>query len=79
MVADARTTPRGALAHAREQLEQVGANVVGGVLNNFDPSRARYYSHYHGSYYASYRPRERGERQPQPPDPQDSDPGQMWG
>lgn len=79
MVADARTTPRGALAHAREQLEQVGANVVGGVLNNFDPSRARYYSHYHGSYYASYRPRERGDRQPQPPDPQDSDPGQMWG
>lgn len=53
--------------------------MVGGVLNNFDPSRARYYSHYHGSYYASYRPRERGDRQPQPPDPQDSDPGQMWG
>ena len=79
MVADARTTARGALAHAREQLQQVGANIVGGVLNNFDPSRARYYSHYHGSYYASYRPRERGDRQPRPSDEQDSDPGQMWG
>jgi capsular exopolysaccharide synthesis family protein len=80
MVADARTTARGALVHAREQLEQVGAKVVGSVLNNFDPSRARYYSHYHGSYYASYRPKEDRERQPRPVDDQrDSDPGQMWG
>jgi capsular exopolysaccharide synthesis family protein len=79
MVADARTTARGALVHAREQLQQVGANIVGGVLNNFDPSRARYYSHYHGSYYTSYRPRERGDREPRPSAPEDSDPGQMWG
>jgi capsular exopolysaccharide synthesis family protein len=80
MVADARTTARGALTHAREQLEQVGANVVGGVLNNFDPSRARYYSHYHGSYYASYRPKEGRDRRTRPSDaPQDSDPDQMWG
>jgi len=79
MVADARTTARGALVHAREQLEQVGANVVGGVLNNFDPSRARYYSHYHGSYYASYRPKEDREREPRPSeDPRDWDPAQMW-
>ncbi|MGH2679033.1 MAG: polysaccharide biosynthesis tyrosine autokinase [Actinomycetota bacterium] len=80
MVADARTTARGALAHGREQLEQVGATIVGGVLNNFDPSRARYYSHYHGSYYASYRPKEGRERQPRPSDDaRGSDPDQMWG
>ena len=75
MVADARTTARGALAHAREQLQQVGANIVGGVLNNFDPSRARYYSHYHGAYYASYRPREGGDRRPRPSDDAGLGPG----
>ena len=79
MVADARTTARGALAHAREQLEQVGAKLIGGVLNNFDPSRARYYSHYHGSYYASYRPKDdREEPPPRAEDPKDWDPAQMW-
>ena len=79
MVADARNSARGALAHAREQLEQVGAKLVGGVLNNFNPSRARYYSHYQGAYYASYRPKE--EREAPPPrddDPKDWDPAQMW-
>jgi hypothetical protein len=37
--------------HVRQQLEQVGGRVVGGVLNNLDPSAARY-SPYH--YAASY-------------------------
>jgi succinoglycan biosynthesis transport protein ExoP len=79
MVADARTSARGALAHAREQLEQVGAKLVGGVLNNFDPSRARYYSHYQGSYYASYRPKDDREEPPRrDDDPKDWDPAQMW-
>jgi capsular exopolysaccharide synthesis family protein len=78
VVADARTTERGALAHAREQLEQVGATILGGVLNNFDASRARYYSHYHGYYYASYQPRFR--RGPRPlEESSDWDPGQMSG
>lgn len=79
VVADARSSTRGALAHAREQLEQVGATIVGGVLNNFDTSRARYSSHYHGYYYSSYRPRERRKARSQPADdPRDWDPAQMW-
>src|SRR5207237_6293898 len=40
-VVDADNTHRGAVIQAREQLEQVGASVIGGVLNNFDPSKAR--------------------------------------
>jgi succinoglycan biosynthesis transport protein ExoP len=57
LVADAGSTTRGAVAHVREQLEQVGANVVGGVFNNFDPSNAKYYPSYYNSYYSyHYRP-----------------------
>jgi succinoglycan biosynthesis transport protein ExoP len=82
VVADAQTTTSGALARAREQLEQVGANVVGGIFNNFDASRARYYSYYHGSYYASYRPEELRGAQKAPDlltdDPRDWDPAEMW-
>ena len=51
IVTDAGTTTRSAAAHAREQLEQVGANVVGGILNNLRRSRATYYPYY---YYESY-------------------------
>ncbi len=54
IVADASSTTRGALAHAREQLEQVSANVIGGILNNLDQSSAKYYPSYYRSYY-SYR------------------------
>jgi len=35
-VADARTTPRGAVIAARAQLDQVGAQVVGAVLNDVE-------------------------------------------
>jgi capsular exopolysaccharide synthesis family protein len=78
MVARARTTARGAMVHARELLDQVGANVVGGVLNDFDASRARYYSHYHGSYYESYQPKhERWRRRAASEDPRD-DQAQTW-
>jgi tyrosine-protein kinase len=48
-VADSEVTTRGAVAHAREQLEQVGAPIIGAVFNNFDPSKARNYSPY--AYY----------------------------
>jgi non-specific protein-tyrosine kinase len=55
LVADAEHTTRGAVAHAREQLEQVGTPIVGSVLNNFDPSKAKAYPSY-GYYSApSYR------------------------
>jgi non-specific protein-tyrosine kinase len=52
VLADAGTTSASALTHAREQLEQVGANIVGGILNNFDPANARYYPAYYRYYYA---------------------------
>ena len=50
-VADSEVTTRGAVAHAREQLEQVGAPIIGAVFNNFDPSKARNYSPYAYSPY----------------------------
>ena len=50
-----KRTSRGALAHARDQLEQVGANVIGAVLNNFDPAKAKAYRHYYGYYGRAYR------------------------
>jgi polysaccharide biosynthesis transport protein len=50
-VADAEATSRGAVAHAREQLEQVGAELIGSVLNNFDASKARSAPYYYRYYY----------------------------
>jgi non-specific protein-tyrosine kinase len=50
-VADAEGTSRGAVAHAREQLEQVGAELLGSVLNNFDASKARSAPYYYRYYY----------------------------
>lgn len=47
-IADAQGTSRSAIAHARDQLDQVNARVIGCVLNNFDPSRA-------GGYHSQYR------------------------
>jgi succinoglycan biosynthesis transport protein ExoP len=54
LVADSDRTSRSAAAHAREQLEQVGAAVFGAVLNNFDPAKARAYR-YAGYYPYQYR------------------------
>ncbi len=50
-VADAEATTRGAVAHAREQLEQVGVDIIGSVLNNFDLNRARSAPYYYRYYY----------------------------
>ncbi|MGH2652934.1 MAG: polysaccharide biosynthesis tyrosine autokinase [Actinomycetota bacterium] len=56
IVADAETTSRGALTHARKQLEQVKANVIGAVFNNLDPTKARpYYYRYYYQYGYQYR------------------------
>ncbi len=51
-VADSGSTNRGAAEHAREQLEQVGARIIGCILNNVDPKRAKYYPHSY-RYYGS--------------------------
>jgi Mrp family chromosome partitioning ATPase len=45
-VADSETTSKAAVVHARDQLDQVGASVIGAVLNNFDPAKARAYRSY---------------------------------
>ncbi len=49
-VADAENTSRGTVLQARDQLEQLGAQIIGAVFNNFDPSKAKAYSHYYGYY-----------------------------
>jgi capsular exopolysaccharide synthesis family protein len=56
LVVDAENTHRGAVVQARGQLDQVGAPLIGAVLNNFDPAKARasYYGYY-GSYWQRYR------------------------
>lgn len=57
-VAEAQSTDRQAVSRARNQLEQVGAPVVGAVMNNFDPSKSgggysyRYYYRYGDGYGA---------------------------
>ena len=60
VVVDADTTTGGAASHTIDQLEQVGGNVIGSVLNRFDPSKARYYS-YAGQYAYAYRYHDRHE------------------
>lgn len=46
-VADAESARRAVVAEARDQLEQVGATVLGGILNNVDSSGPSYgYGHY---------------------------------
>jgi receptor protein-tyrosine kinase len=56
-VAHAENTHRGAVSAARNQLEQVGANIFGAVLNDFDPSKAKsspYYYRYGYKYAYQY-------------------------
>jgi hypothetical protein len=40
----------------REQVEQVGGKIVGGILNNLDARRAKNYPSYHYYYSYDYRP-----------------------
>jgi receptor protein-tyrosine kinase len=58
-VAHAENTRRGALSHARAQLDQVNAQVFGAALNAFDPSKAKG-SQYR--YYYQYRYADRGQQ-----------------
>ena len=55
LVVDAHGTHRGALLHTREQLDQSGANMIGAIMNDFDPAKARAYGNrYYGRYYYPY-------------------------
>jgi len=51
LVTDAASR-RGAVSRATEELHQVGAKVVGGIINNLDDSTTRYYPKRYG-YYAT--------------------------
>jgi tyrosine-protein kinase len=51
-VLDASHSSRSALTHARDQMENAGANIVGAVFNNFDPSSSATYPYYY--YYQYY-------------------------
>jgi capsular exopolysaccharide synthesis family protein len=54
-VFDADRSSRATLAQARDQLENAGGRIIGGVYNNFDPSAVSAYpyasSHYYYEYY----------------------------
>jgi capsular exopolysaccharide synthesis family protein len=50
LVADAGKSTRAAVIQARDQLEQSGGQLLGGVLTNLDPSKTVYY-YYQGSGY----------------------------
>lgn len=52
-VVDAETARRGAAAQSRDQLENSGANLIGSVLNNYDPSQSGAYPNYY-YYYSRY-------------------------
>ena len=90
LVADAGTTTRGSARHARQQLDQVGARVIGAVMNNFDPWSGRYDGSDGYRYVYSYRYQEedgsleRGKRNGQPegarkrPEPAPGAGDDMW-
>lgn len=51
LVIDSDSSRRSATIHARQELERVGARIIGSVLNSFDSSNASYY---YPAYYAAY-------------------------
>jgi succinoglycan biosynthesis transport protein ExoP len=76
LVADAGKTSRGSVGHARIQLDQVSANVVGAVLNNFDFTKAQAYKYYYQYYYVSRpEPEEPRRRLLRPASPRPAEPG----
>jgi non-specific protein-tyrosine kinase len=58
LVVNGNTTRRSSAAHAREKLQSVGGDIVGTILNGFDPATSPYL--YQSYYYAypEYRPLE---------------------
>jgi non-specific protein-tyrosine kinase len=62
LVVDAGETRRGIAQHAVESLRQVGANVIGVVLNRVPTSKAGYYYYYHEYYGDEGKERKRKRR-----------------
>ena len=53
LVADAGQTREQALAHAAQELQKTGANLLGVALNRLDTRRGGYYYYYYYYYYSS--------------------------
>jgi polysaccharide biosynthesis transport protein len=51
LVVNGGTTRRSSAAHAREKLQSVGGDIVGSILNGFDPAKSPYL---YQSYYYAY-------------------------
>ncbi len=60
LVAGAGTTDGAALDHCVQELRHVGANVLGAVINRFDPSRETGYKHTYKYRYQEYNKYYRG-------------------
>jgi tyrosine-protein kinase len=52
-VADADTTTREQVSHARERLQQMGANILGAVINGLAPTTSGYYDYRYAYSYPS--------------------------
>jgi capsular exopolysaccharide synthesis family protein len=55
LVVDSEDSSKGAVRHAREELDDVAAPVIGAVLNKYDPSKAGdryYYGYYYDAMYS---------------------------
>ena len=57
LVIDSANTHRSAVIQAKKELEAVGTQIIGSVMNNFDPGTSAYYSAYQAySTYGGYAP-----------------------
>jgi Mrp family chromosome partitioning ATPase len=65
LVIDAGETRRGIAQHAVESLRQVGANVIGAVLNRVSAGKGGYYHYYHEYYGDGGEKRKRREHRKQ--------------
>lgn len=54
LVLKSLSTTRDAARHAASVLEDIDANILGGVLNNLDLSKRKYGQYYHQYYYNKY-------------------------
>lgn len=55
VLVDATSTTRTAVKVMREQLEQVGSRILGGIYNNFDPKHTKSYPGYYRYYTYGYK------------------------
>ncbi len=67
IVADAARTTAQAVAHVRREFERVGGRIIGGVLNNLDPKRAKRYAADYRTYYGGLAQYETKASQPEHP------------